>query len=244
MKIAVYGRKFDKTFTSNIAIFFDFLMKKKADVHVYQPFYEYVAKLTNLGNTVSTFQTHEQITKDFDFFFSFGGDGTFLEAVRYVRDKNIPLIGINTGRLGFLANIAKENISDSLQLLFAGNYTSEKRSLIEYSCANHIFSDFPYALNEVTVQKKDTSMLTITVDINNEYLNTYWTDGLIISTPTGSTAYSMSAGGPILSPTCNNIIISPIASHNLSVRPIVVPDNYIMKLKIESRPANFLPDQR
>jgi NAD+ kinase len=188
MKIAVFGRKFDKTFTSNIEVFFDFLMKNNADIHVYQPFHEYVNQLTNLNIPASTFQTHEQIKNDFDFFFSFGGDGAFLEAVRFVRDKNIPLIGINTGRLGFLANISKENIFDSLQLLFTKNYTSEKRSLIEYSCANHIFSDFPYALNEVTVQKKDTSMLTITVDINNEYLNTYWTDGLIISTPTGSTA--------------------------------------------------------
>jgi NAD+ kinase len=241
VKIAVFGRKFDKSFESSIKTFFKIFCKKKADIHIFQPFYEFVKTFTNLDICVSnTFESFEQIDNGFDFFFSFGGDGTFLEAVRFVRDKGIPLIGINTGRLGFLANIAKEDILPSLNLLFDGKYKVEKRKLIQLSCEKNPFNDFPYALNEVTVQKKGTSMISVTAFINEEFINTYWTDGLIVSTPTGSTAYSMSVGGPVVVPSCRTVLISPIASHNLSVRPMVVPDDFNMTLKIKSRPENFL----
>ena len=181
-----------------------------------------------------------QIKNDFNFFFSFGGDGTFLEAVRYVRDTKVPILGINTGRLGFFANVAREEISESLDMVLNGSFTIEERSLIHFDSPSNPFVDFPFGLNEFTVQKRDSSLITIDTKINENYLNTYWTDGLIISTPTGSTAYSMSVGGPIVAPDCRALIISPIASHNLTVRPIVITDNNIIKLKIEGRSKHFM----
>jgi len=241
MKIAVFGRKFEKSLETGLLVFFDKLCQFNADIYVHQPFLEFLRNNSylNVCNYL-TFESQEEITKDFDFFFSLGGDGTFLEAVRYVRDKGIPMAGINIGRLGFLANIAQEEIGKSLEDIFSGNYSIEHRSLIEFSSEVNLFSDFPYGLNEVTVQKLNNSLITIETAINGNYLNTYWTDGLIISTPTGSTAYSMSVGGPILSPECRSFIISPIASHNLSVRPIIIPDSFEIILKVHSRSGRVL----
>lgn len=241
MKIAVFGRKFDKSFEANLQVFFKQLCEQNVDLFIYKPFYEFL-KTSDLFKTCSfeTFNNYNQITSDFDFFFSLGGDGTFLEAVQYVRDTGIPIIGINTGNLGFLANISQEEIRESLENIFSGNYGIEKRSLIAFNSPENPFSDFPYGLNEVTVQKHDTSLITIDAEVNGNYLNTYRTDGLIISTPTGSTAYTMSVGGPILAPDCQAIIISPIASHNLTVRPIVITDNIELKLNIQSRTGHFV----
>jgi NAD+ kinase len=241
MKIAVFGRKFDKNFEAGLQIFFDKICRHNAEIHIYEPFLKFLETIPAFKIcTPEIFTTHAQITSDFDFFFSLGGDGTFLDAVRYVRDSNIPIIGINTGKLGFLANIAQEEIEKSMEDIFAGNYHIEERSLIAFEASDNPFFDFPYGLNEITLQKSDNSLITIDTEIDGDFLNTYRTDGLIISTPTGSTAYSMSVGGPILAPDCNSIIISPIASHNLTVRPIVITNSYTLKLNVKSNSSKFL----
>lgn len=241
MKIAIFGRSYDNSFQNDMKVLLTYLEFKKVKVYVYDKLVDCMNGQVNIPNkTYRTFIHHTEITPDFNFFISIGGDGTFLEAVRFVRHKNIPLVGINTGRLGFLANISRNEIEQSIDCLLSGKFKTEYRSLIEFETANNPFSEFPYALNEVTIQKHGASLINIHTTINGQHVNNYWTDGLIISTPTGSTAYSMSAGGPILSPDCNNIILSPIASHTLSVRPIVVPGNFVISLQVKARSNIFL----
>ncbi len=178
---------------------------------------------------------------DIDIVFSIGGDGTFLDAVSYVREKEIPIVGINSGRLGFLANISKKEIPSALKAINEKRFNLEERTLLEVNTDKKYFKEFNFALNEVTVLKRDSgSMITIKVYVNGEYLNTYWADGLILATPTGSTAYSLSLGGPIVIPGSSNFIITPIAPHNLTVRPIVLPDNYDITIKVSGRAENYL----
>ena len=173
--------------------------------------------------------------------FSIGGDGTFLEAVSYVRDKGIPIVGVNTGRLGFLADISQDQISQAMNAIINKEFDVEERSLIKVETNSAQSIDFPYALNEMTCHKMDTSsMITIHTFIDGEFLNSYWADGLIVATPTGSTAYSLSAGGPILTPSSSNFIITPLAPHNLTVRPLVIPDKHVIKMVIEGRGVNYL----
>jgi NAD+ kinase len=171
---------------------------------------------------------------------SIGGDGTFLESIPYVIRQNTPIIGINSGRLGFLANISKENIRDAFISILAKHYGYEYRTLIEFKNPPHVFDGMSFALNDITIHKSDSSLITVDASINNEFLNTYWTDGLIISTPTGSTAYALSVGGPVVTPGAGIIIIAPIASHNLTVRPLVIPDSSIISLKVHSRSGQYL----
>jgi NAD+ kinase len=174
---------------------------------------------------------------------SVGGDGTFLRATTLVRNSGIPILGINAGRLGFLATVQQENIETFLQLVLEKKYTISKRTLLSLKCASKIeeIKDLNFAMNEITVSRKDTtSMITIETYLNGEYLNSYWADGLIISTPTGSTGYSMSCGGPILTPEANCLVITPIAPHNLNARPLVIPDNTEIKLKVSGREENYL----
>ena len=186
------------------------------------------------------FDHHSNIPKDIEFLICIGGDGTFLEAITYIRDSSIPLVGINSGRLGFLANIAGCEADQIIDYLVSTEYSIEDRALLEFSSEQQVFSDFPFALNECTIQKAGSSLSTIHVTINGEYLTSYWADGLIISTPTGSTAYSLSVGGPIVTPQCTNFIITPIAAHNLNVRPLVIPDTARLSLSVEGRTDNFL----
>ncbi len=185
-----------------------------------------------------TFESYHNLDNTFDMFFSVGGDGTFLRSITYVRDLNIPIIGINTGTLGFLATIQKENIPEAIKLLFNNAYTIKERTLISVSTNddNKDLEEINYALNEVSISRKDTpSMITIETYLDGEYLTTYWSDGLIISTPTGSTGYSLSCGGPIISPSSKNIVLTPIAPHSLSVRPLVIPEETKVELKVGSR---------
>jgi NAD+ kinase len=186
------------------------------------------------------FESPEELAKSVELFISIGGDGTFLESVRYVRDTNVPIAGINFGRLGFLAYIAKNEIEYFVNCINNKTFETEKRSLLAFQSEYNPFATFQYALNDITIQKSDATLITVTTLINGIELNKYWSDGLIISTPTGSTAYSMSAGGPIISTDCKAFIISPIASHNLSVRPMVVPDDAIIELSVKSRSENFV----
>ncbi len=190
------------------------------------------------ANNFSFFKNYDDLDKSFDLFISIGGDGTFLRSIEFVRNLNLPIIGVNTGRLGFLASTKKENLEKSLTKIFKKKFNVEKRSILKVSSENKCIpvNSFPYALNEISVVRKDTtSMINVKTSLDGTYVNSYWSDGLIVSTPTGSTGYSLSCGGPIIMPGTNNIIITPNAPHNLNVRPIVIDDNSIIKLKVEDR---------
>ena len=196
-----------------------------------------------VNKNYATYTSHKELDKSYDMLLSVGGDGTFLRAVTYVRNSGIPILGINAGRLGFLANVQQENIETFLQLVLEKKYKISKRTLLSLSCSPKVdsISEINFAMNEVTVSRKDTtSMITIETYLNGEYLTSYWADGLIISTPTGSTGYSLSCGGPILTPDASSLVITPIAPHNLNARPIVIPDNTVLKLKISGREENYL----
>ena len=236
MKIAIYGKSFNGDFDQSIRALFSKLSTHKAEVYLFEPFSKYLEESKSIRLLTSGFfNSYADLPSNLDYLLSIGGDGTFLETVSVVRDKGIPIIGINTGRLGFLSGITPEEIDESLEALFRGERTIEQRSLLEVDSGGMHFSRFSYAFNEVTIQKTRTSMISIQAWVNGEYLNTYWADGLIVSTPTGSTAYSLSVGGPIMSPDAGTFIILPLAPHNLGVRPIIIPDNSLVTLKASSR---------
>jgi len=242
MRAAVFGKNFNEDFKTSLSLFFEILKQHQTELMIYEPYFQFIQKnCTHIPVANSTFDspfTKENLP---DIVFSIGGDGTFLDAASYVRDKEIPIVGINSGRLGFLANISKKEIPLALKAVFENNYYIEERTLLEVNTEENYFKDFNFALNEVTVLKRDSgSMITIKVFVNGEYLNTYWADGLILATPTGSTAYSLSLGGPIVVPGSSNFIITPIAPHNLTVRPIVLPDNYNITIKVTGRTETYL----
>jgi NAD+ kinase len=190
-----------------------------------------------------TFESYKELDESFDMLISIGGDGTILRAATLVRNSGVPILGINAGRLGFLATVQKENIAEFMQFVIEKKYTLSKRTLLSLSCSpnNESIQDINFAMNEITVSRKDTtSMITIDTYLNDEFLNSYWADGLIISTPTGSTGYSLSCGGPILTPDVKSLVITPIAPHNLNARPLVVPDETEIRLKISGREENYL----
>lgn len=241
MKVAIFGRPFDKTFKDYILRFFDNLRQHNITILVHQDFYQFLINEINLSpKNIETFKKYFELKSDTDLLFSIGGDGTILDAITFVRDSEIPIVGINTGNLGFLASIAKDEIDNALEAIYTKNYTIEERTLLKLESPTTVFHDFPYGLNEIAVQKIDSTMIKVHVYIDGEFLNTYWADGLIISTPTGSTAYSLSVGGPIIIPNSGNFIISPISPHNLTVRPIVLPDSSKLQLKLESRAVNYI----
>lgn len=243
MKVAIFGKKIEQGFKSEIIKFFEILKKSKIDVLVCQEFYENLEKDLNFKPQItSTYHKKDEIYKKVDFIFSIGGDGTFLDAVTQIKDSGIPIIGINAGRLGFLATISEvSEFKEIINSIINNSYELEQRTLLEINTSSKVFDKLNFALNEITIHKHDTSsMITIHAYVNDEYLNSYWADGLIISTPTGSTAYSLSVGGPIVVPNSENFIITPLAPHSLTVRPIVINDKNIIKLKIESRSDSFL----
>jgi NAD+ kinase len=234
MRVVIHGKKFSKESAKYIIEFIIQLEKFNIDVLYMRDFYENLKKRINYDNkiNVQTISNVRRVKKKINFFISFGGDGTILNAATLVQDLDIPIIGINTGRLGFLATIAKHEINNLLKALINKKYRLSERALINTSSKDMKFS-IPFALNEISVSaKENTSMINIKVFLNNEYLNTYWADGLIVSTPTGSTGYSLSCGGPIVLPKSNNFIITPIAPHNLNVRPLVISDDTIIRIEI------------
>jgi len=242
MRIAIYGKELGLNFYDSIHLLFEELYKhfSNIEISIYKPYYDFIVERMHFYPKVTDFFTNK-LNTPLDLIITVGGDGTFLEMVTMVKDSNVPMVGINSGRMGFLANISKDEISKALQSIAANQYSYENRALIQIETPNNIFADHNYALNEVTVIKKDTSsMITVHVYLNGDFLNTYWGDGLIVATPTGSTAYSLSVGGPIVMPDSSNFVISPIAPHNLTVRPIVVPDNHIITLRVEGRNPTFL----
>jgi NAD+ kinase len=241
MRIAVFGRTISPVFFSSLKRLFAILHLHHVEVIVYNPFLDYLKHDIGLEpETDFTFSSSKEL-KEIDFFFSIGGDGAFLEAVSLVRDSGIPMLGINSGRLGFLADVAQTELESALEKLFAGSFLLQPRSLIKLENEIGLFNDFPYALNEFTVHKQDTSqMITVHVEVGKHFLNSYWADGLIVSTPTGSTAYSLSVGGPIITPEAANFVIAPIAPHNLAVRPVVIPDKEEIVLRVEGRGERYM----
>src|ERR1700750_2601854 len=194
-----------------------------------------------MPSDIKSFRDASDLDDSIEFLISLGGDGTLLDTVTMVRNKNIPVLGINFGRLGFLASIGKENAVTAIRALVKRGFVIDKRSLIHLDANEELFGDVPYALNEFAIHKKDTSpMIKIHTYLNGEFLNTYWSDGLIVSTPTGSTGYSLSCGGPIVFPESASFVITPVAPHNLNVRPIVVPDDNIISFEIEGRSENII----
>jgi len=242
VKIAIYGREFNENFNEAIYKIFEKLNKHKAIILVNKQFLEFIQKNLFYQPQISgTFSDINELETSVNMIFSIGGDGTFLESILYAKPHNIPIVGINTGRLGFLAYISKTEIGNAIDELFQNEFSIESRTVLSLHMDDNPFSPDNYALNEITVMKRDTSsMISIHVYINSEFLSTYWADGLIIATPTGSTAYSLSAGGPIIVPGSGNFVITPIAPHNLTIRPIVVSDNNVIKIIVESRSASFL----
>jgi NAD+ kinase len=241
MQVALYGRPVSRGSEDTIAKLFDLLDQKKAELIVYKPFAEFLKEKQIIKDRNDEyFIRHEDIVGKADLMISLGGDGTFLDSVSYVQDLGIPIVGVNTGRLGFLADIPSNQLEVSIQDIVDGNYSIENRSLVSLKLEGAELEGFNCALNEVSVQKQHASMITIHTYLNDVYLNSYWADGLIISTPTGSTAYSMSVGGPILTPDSDSFIISSMSPHNLTIRPLVVPDVNSIKIEVESRESSYL----
>lgn len=241
MRVAIYGRSFGDSFTPGIQYLFEKLKKVPCEIYVFEAFHSFLKPRVNIDPEVKIFHKHHEIKGKVDFLISIGGDGSLLDTVTLIRDSNIPVMGINTGRLGFLSNISIQEIDLAIDALHEKKYKVDYRALLKVQTDDNLFGETNYALNELTIHKKDSSsMITIHAYINEQYLNSYWADGLIIATPTGSTAYSLSCAGPIVVPGSENFVITPIAPHNLNVRPVVVADNSIIKLKIEGRGMQFL----
>jgi NAD+ kinase len=217
------------------------LNEYKTEIFIFEPFYHFLKQRINLNGNIKTFGSYSDLNTTIDYMLSLGGDGTLLETLTYIRNLGIPVLGINTGRLGFLANVAKTEISLAIDALAEKKFEIENRALLSVTSPNNLFGEVNYALNELTIFKKDSSsMITIHTYINGAYLNSYFADGLLVATPTGSTAYSLSCGGPIVMPDSQNFIITPIAPHNLNVRPLVIPDSNTIKLKVEGRSSHYL----
>ncbi|MFC2112484.1 NAD kinase [Bacteroidota bacterium] len=241
MQVAIYGRPVSMGSEDTIGKLLDLLRREGIGVFMYKPFSDFLRSNNILKEEpAGLFNTHEDIIGNADIMLSLGGDGTFLESVSFVQDYGIPVVGINTGRLGFLADIPSDQIETSLLAIFKQEYTIENRTLVKLELIGSQLDGFCYALNEVSVQKQHAAMITIHTYLNDSYLNSYWADGLIISTPTGSTAYSMSVGGPILTPDSNSFIISPMSPHNLTIRPLVIPDTNCIRIEVESREKSYL----
>ena len=241
MVIALYGKSIDQNHYKNILILRDKLKEHGIETIIYEPFNNFLKETFDVNiETKALFNKPEQVKNNADLMLSIGGDGTFLESVAFVEDSCVPVAGINFGRLGFLAHISSDRINEALDLLIAGQYVVEQRSVLKVEMSNNPFGNFPYALNDISLQKTGTGMITIKAYINGEFLSTYWADGLIVATPTGSTAYSLSVGGPIVSPNSDVFCISPIAPHHLTVRPLIIPDQSELILEASSRSKRIL----
>ena len=242
MKIAVYGPLYNERSKSTIKILIEYLKNRSVDVFFEKDFYESVLKISNIDIESFRCDTFKSLDNSFDLLISIGGDGTILRAITYVKDLNIPIVGINTGRLGFLATIPMNTVEKALDEIFEGNYRISKRSLLATTVGEgEAVFDLNFALNEITVSRKNTtSMISVETWLDDEYLTSYWADGLIVSTPTGSTGYSLSCGGPVIMPESDSFVLTPIAPHNLNARPLVISSNKIIKLKVSGREDEHL----
>jgi NAD+ kinase len=241
MKVAVYGQNYAKEATQKaFEILVEILLDHEVDIYTEVDF---LNQLNDVIKNSSEIKTFLKLDTSYDLLISIGGDGTILRAITYVRDLGIPIVGINTGRLGFLATIQTDEIASALSEIFKGDYKISERSLL---CINtepkhKDIENTNFALNEIAISRKNTtSMITVETHLNDEYLTSYWADGLILSTPTGSTGYSLSCGGPVITPDTTNFALTPIAPHNLSARPLIIPDNTVVSFKVNGREDQFL----
>lgn len=242
MRLAIYGQYYHTSLDKILSDVFLFAKDKSIDIVFEETFYKLVAEKNNKYQ-VKTFSSYKDLDTSYDVLISIGGDGTILRAATFVRDSGIPILGINAGRLGFLASIPQEQVLHYLGLVYQKEYSLSKRTVLGLETSIKIpeLEEINFALNEVSINRKDTtSMITIETYLNGEYLNSYWADGLIISTPTGSTGYSLSCGGAVLLPDVKSLIITPIAPHNLNTRPIVIPEDTEIKLKVSGREEQYL----
>ena len=242
MRVAIFGQYFKGANAPYIQVLLDALKSEGIGYIFFKQFYDLIPEELQEQVDGECWETHNDLRESgVDFLLSLGGDGTILTAVTYVRDSGVPVLGINLGRLGFLAIVEKKIIKDAIQLLTKGMYAIEARSMLYLESNSPLFGEVPYALNDFALHKRDTSsMMIIHAYINGDFLNSYWADGIIVATPTGSTGYSLSCGGPIIFPYSGNLVITPVAPHNLNVRPIVISDNSIISFEIEGRSQNFL----
>jgi NAD+ kinase len=241
MKVAIYSRVIEDDQYSKVQQLLDELDKENIHPVIYKPFYEMIQSSVRFSEKTTLFNDSGDLTDAIDFLISLGGDGTLLDTVTLVRDKNIPVLGINFGRLGFLASIGSKELHIAVQSLVKRTILIDKRSLIHLDASKPLFGDVPYGLNEFAIHKTDTSpMIKIHTYLNGEFLNTYWADGVIVATPTGSTGYSLSCNGPVVFPESSSFVITPVAPHNLNVRPIIVPDDNIISFEIEGRTDHFI----
>jgi NAD+ kinase len=243
MKVAIYGKHYLNSTEPIINDIFVFFNINGVEMIIEAAFLKILHEKKIIQKEYKTFTSHKELDSSFDMLISIGGDGTILRAAALVRNSGVPILGINAGRLGFLATVQKENIAEFMQFIINKKYTISNRTLLSLSCtpSNTAVEEINFAMNEISVSRKDTtSMITIETYLNKEFLNSYWADGLIIATPTGSTGYSMSCGGPILTPDVKGLVITPIAPHNLNARPLVIPDETEIRLKVSGREKNYL----
>jgi NAD+ kinase len=243
MKIALFGQYYQNSTAEIVQKVVTFLESNAITIAFEASFLASLKEKNIILKEYETYSNYNNLDADFKALISIGGDGTILRAATYVRDLGIPILGVNAGRLGFLAKVQKENIASFLQIVIEKKYTISERTVLGLTTSpkNSAIDDFSFAMNEVTVNRKDTtSMITIETYLNGEYLNSYWADGLIISTPTGSTGYSLSCGGPVLTPDVKSLVITPIAPHNLNARPLVIPDDTEIELHVSGREENYL----
>ena len=237
--IALFGKTIAPENGEYMRQLFVKLSESQVGITVYRPFAEMIKDYIPEGVQYTVFDSHTDLNADL--LFSIGGDGTILDTVPFVLDSGMPVVGINMGRLGFLSSLSKNEIGKAVDSVLSGDYTVEQRTLLELVSPNDVFGDVKYALNELNViRNPEHSLLAIKVFVDDVYLNTYWGDGILLATPTGSTAYSLSAGGPIIAPNAKNFVITPIATHNLTVRPVVIPDDSVIRIQVEGREKKFV----
>ena len=243
MKIAIYGQYYQSSSQPSIKTLLNFLLAKNLIVFIEEDFLKSIKNEDKDSREFDNLNTFNSLDNSYDLLVSIGGDGTILRAITYVRDLGIPIVGINTGRLGFLATIQVNQIEKAMTSILENRFKISERTLlsIETNPENEDILHTNFALNEIAVSRKNTtSMITVATHLNEEYLTSYWADGLIVSTPTGSTGYSLSCGGPVISPEANNFVLTPIAPHNLSARPLVIPDDTQINLKVDGREGEYL----
>jgi len=241
MKIAIFGKGFDPGHLEYLQLLVDELVDRQTSLLVYKPYFEKMADTVKWPDQLQFFTSHANLVPQTDMLLSIGGDGTLLDTIPFVRASGIPILGINLGRLGFLSSISKNEIHQAVSSIIKKDYSIEKRALLSLEEPKGIFGDLNYGLNDLTIYRNNTtSLIVVHVYVDDCFVNSYWGDGLIVATPTGSTAYSLSVGGPILTPGSQNFVIAPIASHNLTVRPIVIHDSSRIKIRIEGREEKYL----
>ncbi len=242
MKIAIYGRQFNNTVLPHVQLVFDSLAQFDIETFVYDKYNHFISGKIFFPKKFQIFRNyHDLVAAKVDVVISLGGDGTLLDTVTLICNSGIPVIGINFGRLGFLASINKNDIAAAIQSLVNKEFTLDKREQLMLESELNLFGNENFALNDITIHKRDTSaMMIVHAYLNGDFLNSYWADGLIVATPTGSTAYSLSCGGPIIFPGSGNMVVTPISPHNLNVRPIVLSDNNVLSFEIEGRSSKYL----